>query len=347
MNTKVANYKILLNGSELSKEFMTSVIEITIEDEINLPSLFSIKLNMVDYKNGKWQGIDLKAFKPGDKISVSIGLDEVKPVISGEITSLDLNLCEHSQLEIRGYDLLHRLRMGTRNKVFTKKKDSEIASEIAREHGLTVEAEDTKTVYDYIFQNNVSNYEFLLKRAANLDYEIYVEDKKLYFVKSRAPKASELPELKYRKDFDQLTLELRALTRGSTIEVRGWDVKEKKEIKVSAKKGDETTKMGGSESGFELSAKSLEESPVAVPVENLVDRSEAQSIATAQYNSLLREFITGEGKCWGNPLLRAGKTVKLSGIDERFSGSYYIVSTVHSINSEGYTTIFKVKRTGI
>ena len=79
-----------------------------------------------------------------------------------------------------------------------------------------------------------------------------------------------------------------------------------------------------------------------------MDLNEAQSAAKAAYNSLLKEFISGEGKCsMGNPLLRAGKSVKLLGMDERFSGIYYIVSTIHNIDSKGYTTIFKVKRTGI
>jgi phage protein D len=347
MGISVANYRIKLNGTEFLSEWMSAIEEVTVEDEINLPSMFSIQLNMVDYKSGKWRGIDLKTFKPGDKIAVSIGLDKVEQMISGEITSLNLNLGEHSILEIRGYDFLHRLRMGTRNKVFLKKKDSEIASEIVKQHGLSAVVDDTKTVYSYLFQNNQSNYEFLLSRAALLDYEIYANDKEIYYVKSRAKKSPEIPDLTYKKDFEQLNLELRSLTRGSKVEVRGWDVKDKKEVTAEAKQGDETTKMGGKESGFELVAKSVGESPIALGAANLMDLSEAKNIATATYNSLLREFITGEGKCYGNSLLRAGKTVKLLGMDERFSGTYYIVSTIHTINSKGYTTIFKVKRTGI
>ncbi len=347
MGSNVANYKIKLNGTDFSQEWMSAVEEVTIEDEINLPAMFSIQLNMVDRNNGKWRGIDLKTFKPGDKITVSLGLDKVEPMVSGEITSLDLNLCEHSLLEIRGYDFLHRLRMGTQNKVFLKKKDSEIASEIVKECGLSAVVDETKTVYPYVFQNNQSNYEFLLSRAALLDYEIYADDKKINFIKSRAQKSPEIPDLTYRKDFEQLNLELRLLTRGSKVEVRGWDVKDKKEVTAEAKKGDEVTKMGGKESGYELAAKSVGESTIALAAENMVDLSEAKSIAAAAYNNLLREFITGEGKCYGNPLLRAGKTVKLLGMDERFSGIYYIVATTHTINSKGYTTIFKVKRTGI
>ncbi len=343
----VANYKIKLNGTDFSSDLMSAVEGVTFEDEINLPAMFSIKLNMLDLKNGKWRGIDLKTFKPGDKIALSMGLDKVEPMVTGEITSLELNLCEHSILEIRGYDMLHRLRMGTRNKVFTKKKDSEIASDIAKEHGLSAQVDDTKTVYPYIFQNNLSNYEFLLKRAAYLDYELYAEDKKLFFVKSRAAKAPSLPDFTYKRDFEELTLELRTLTRGSQVVVRGWDIKEKKEIEAEAKKGDETTKMNGKESGFEFASKLIEESPTAFWVENLIDQNEAQIAAKAAYNSLLKEFITGQGKCYGNSLVRAGKSVKLLGIDERFTGSYYIVSTIHNIDQTGYTTIFKVKRTGI
>ncbi|MDP4181344.1 MAG: contractile injection system protein, VgrG/Pvc8 family [Bacillota bacterium] len=347
MSTGVANYKIKLNGSPLSKEFIDAVEEVAVEDEINLPTMFSIKLNLVDYSSGNIHGIDLKTFKPGDKISISIGLDDVDPMVSGEITSIEVILGEHSLVELRGYDLLHKLRMGTRSKAFTKKKDSEIASEIAKEHGLTIEADETKTVYPFIFQNNQSNYEFLLERATNLDYEIYVEDKKLYFVKSRSQKDPKLADMAYRKDFDSLTLELRTLTRGSKIEVRGWDVKDKKGITGEAKKGAETSKMGGKESGFEFSVNALGESPIAIPAEYLVDLNEAKNIAAAAYNSLIKEFITGEGKCWGNQALRAGQTVKLLGIDDRFNGTYYIVSTVHAIDSNGYTTTFKVKRTGI
>ncbi|AEY65526.1 contractile injection system protein, VgrG/Pvc8 family [Clostridium sp. BNL1100] len=345
--TKVANYKIKLNGSDLAADLFNAIETVTIEDEINLPALFRIQMNMVDSGNGKWRGIDLKTFKPGDKLSILMGLDKPELMISGEITSLELLVADHSLVEIRGYDMLHRLRMGTRNKVFTKKKDSDIASEIAREHGLTPQVDDTKTIYPYVFQNNISNYDFLMKRAAYLDYELYAEDKKLYFVKSRAPKAPELPDFNYKRDYEELNLELRALTKGSEVKVRGWNVKEKKEIEALAKKGDETTKMGGKESGYEITEKSIEKAPVSFWVENLIDVSEGKAAAAAAYNSLLREFITGEGKCYGNPLVRAGKSVKILGIDERFTGVYYIISTIHNIDKQGYMTKFKVKRTGI
>lgn len=347
MSASVAKYLIELNGSKLSDEFNAAVEGVTVEDEINLPALFSIQMNMVNSQGGQWRGIDLSALKPGDKIKISLGLDQPEVLISGEITSLDANFGEHSILDIRGYDMLHRLRMGTRNKVFLKKKDSDIAAEIAKEHGLTPTVDDTKTVYPYIFQNNQSNYEFLLERAASLDYELYADDKKLYFTKSRSVKSPEIKDLTFKMDFERVDLELRTLTRGSKVTVKGWDVKEKKEVEAVAKTGDETTKMGGKEAGFALTSKAVEETPILIPAENLIDMNEAKAMAAAAYNSRLREFISGEGMCWGNPQLKAGKTVKLLGLGDRFSGTYYIVSTAHKFDKNGYTTTFKVKRTGI
>ena len=74
--SNVANYKIKLNGTDFSSELMSAVEGVTFEDEINLPAMFSIRLNMVDKNNGKWRGIDLKTFKPGDKIELLMGLDK-------------------------------------------------------------------------------------------------------------------------------------------------------------------------------------------------------------------------------------------------------------------------------
>jgi phage protein D len=55
----------------------------------------------------------------------------------------------------------------------------------------------------------------------------------------------------------------------------------------------------------------------------------------------------GQGKCLGNPEIRAGNTMEIKGLGKRISGVYYIISTVHSIKKGVYNTSFKVRRTGI
>lgn len=340
------NFSLHLNGSEFTKDLLSAVEGVTFEDELNLPSMFTIKFNIVDFLNGAWKGIDLKTFKVGDVVKVFMGMDSSVEMITGEITSLDFTFGDSSFMDIRGYDRLHRLRFGKKRRSFKDMKDSDIASSIASEISLTPEVVDTETVLSYIFQNNQSDYEFLLERAKRIGYEMLVDDKTFSFRKSQEDKKPVLT-LEYGIDLQSFSAQIKTLTEGSEVEVRGWNIKDKEEITSTAKKGSETTKMAGKESGYEISKKAFKESSVSVVDDMVADPKDAENIAKARYNRILKEFLTGEGQCDGMPEIRAGKTIEIKGLDERLSGIYYVVSTVHSINEEGYTTSFKVRRTGV
>jgi uncharacterized protein len=342
----VANLKLLLNGTELSDELLVAIYGITVEDELNLPSMFTIKFNTVDFINGAWLGTDLEAFKIGDIVKVYMGIDSKVDMMTGEITSLDFTFGESCFMDIRGYDRLHRLRFGTKRRSFTNAKDSDIASSIASKISLITDIEDTVKIYPYVFQNNQSNYEFLIDRAKRIGYEILVDDKTFIFRKSQEDKSPEVT-LEYGKDLKNFYMRIKALTKGSEVEVRGWNVKDKNEISFKASKGSEKTKMSGKESGYEMSEKAFLPSSVSIVDNTIIDSKDAENIAKAKYNMMLREFLTGEGECTGNPKIRAGKTINIEGLGDRLSGTYYVVSTVHSINQRGYMTTFRVRRTGV
>src|SRR5574340_123167 len=97
----VANSKLLLNGSELSKELFLAVSGVTVEDEINLPAMFTIKFNTVDFQKGAWKGVDLDIFKIGDTVKVFMGIDRMVEMMTGEITSFDFAFGESYLMEIR------------------------------------------------------------------------------------------------------------------------------------------------------------------------------------------------------------------------------------------------------
>lgn len=342
----VPNYKIYLNGNLLTDDLYLAVMGVSVEDEINLPTMFTIKMSIVSPKNRDWNNIDMKAFKPGDEIKIAMGMDSPTDMVTGELTSMDVTFGNDCFMELRGYDRLHRMRFGKKRRSFKDMKDSDIAASIAKEAGLTPQADDTGTTHLYLFQNEQSNYEFLLERAQRIGYELLVNDKTFMFRKSQEDKAAVLT-MKYAVDFDTFSVQLNTLTGGNEVEVRGWDIKQKKEISAKAAAGSETTVMGGQESGYKITQAGFGDTKIAVTGELVIDETEAGNIAKAKYNSLLKNFIKGEGSCSGNPQIRAGVTVELTGLGKRFSGIYYVVSTVHSIDNEGYKTTFKVRRTGI
>ena len=341
----VPNFKLLMQGNELPDNLRAAIDGVTFEDEINLPAMFTVKCNIVDFEGGDWRGIDLAAFKPGDEMKVFMGLDKTTAMMTGEMTSLDLNFKDYSYMEIRGYDRLHRLRFGTKRRSFKDMKDSDIASSITSEVGLSPDVEDTGTIYPYVFQNNQTNFEFLLERARRIGYEMLVDDKTFIFRKSQEDKSPQLT-LQYGIDLQSLSLQLKTLTEGSEVEFRGWDVKNKKEITAKAGSGSETTTMNGKASGYKLSEDAFGASSTSVLDEAVIDAADADTIAKEDYNTSLKEFLTGDGKCSGNPNIRAGKTIEIKGIGDRFSGVYYVTATTHSIGDDGYTTTFKVRRTG-
>lgn len=340
------NFKLYLNGSKFTDDLMSAVQGVIFEDEINLPAMFTIKFDIIDFINGAWRGIDLKTFKVGDLVKVSMGMDNIVEMIIGEITSLDFTFGDSSFMEIRGYDRLHRLRFGKKRRSFKDMKDSDIASSIASEISLSPEVDDTETVFPYIFQNNQSNYEFLLERGKRIGYEMLVDDKTFKFRKSQEDKNPEIT-IEYGIDLESFTVQLKTLTEGSEVEVRGWNIKDKEEITSTGSKGSETTKMAGKESGYEISESAFKESSVSVVDEMIIDTKDAENIAKARYNIMLKNFLTGDGQCDGIPEIKAGKTIEIKRLDERLSGIYYVTSSVHSINEEGYKTSFKVRRTGV
>lgn len=342
----IGSFKLLLSETELSDNLLSAIDGVTVEDEINLPSMFTIKFNIIDFQNGTWRGVDLKTFKVGDVVKVSMGIEGMVEMITGEITSLEFTFEEYSFMEIRGFDRLHRFRFGTGRRSFKDMKDSDIASSIASEINMTPQVEDTGTVYPHIFQNNQSNYDFLLERGKRIGYEMLVDDKTFKFRKSQEDKNPEIT-IEYGIDLESFTVQLKTLTEGSEVEVRGWNIKDKEEITSTGSKGSETTKMAGKESGYEISESAFKESSVSIVDEMIIDTKDAENIAKARYNIMLKNFLTGDGQCDGIPEIRAGKTIEIKRLDDRLSGIYYVTSSVHSINEEGYKTSFKVRRTGV
>ena len=339
-------FKIEVDGTELAAGSRAAVQGVRFEDELNVASMFVLKLSTSDIEKGDWQFLDLKTFHIGSEIRLYFGMDSYEEMMVGETTSIEPSFGKGiSAIEIRGYDRLHRLRFGKKRRTFTNMKDSDIISTIAGDWGLTPDTEDSGTVYPYVYQNNLSDLEFVLERAKRIGYEVCVKDKTLAF-KSSKEKDSESLSLEYKADFDELAVKLSARYEGNEFVVQGWDFKKKEPISGKAKKGNEVSLMSAKKSGAEMTESAFGASISSVVDEHPQDTSDAEKVAIARFNSHIGESVTGEGKCLGLPSLRAGKTVKVKGIG-MFSGIYYVTKTTHSIDEKGYHTSFRVRRVGI
>jgi phage protein D len=72
---------------------------------------------------------------------------------------------------------------------------------------------------------------------------------------------------------------------------------------------------------------------------------QAAELATARLIDLTSEYLTGGGTCYfGNNTVRAGISVDISGLGERFGGRYRLQSVTHQFSYlGGYSTTFRAK----
>jgi uncharacterized protein len=353
------DFDILINRSPLSIDGKLQLIRITVDEDVDIPSMFVLEFaGLDDPPLPDIPLIDnLKLFEIGGEVTVKLGyhLGKLEPVIVGEITALEPEF--HYQLppslRVRGYDRRHRLLRGRKSRTFVNQKDSQIAATIAREAKLTPVVVDSKISHEYVLQANLTDWEFLQARARQIQYEVVVEDKKLIFrpVKNDKPKVLTLTFL---DDLLEFYPRVSAIGQVNEIKVQGWNPKTKAPVVGVGNK--EGAKMGGQKSGAAQSQRPFGRATGVWTSHPVMTKEEANQLAEANFKSGVLNFITGEGVCHGRTDLKAGKVIQIDGdrIGKQFRGQYYVTAVKHYLNtkssrysSSGYYTHFSFQRNAL
>lgn len=337
--------KIKVGGSEIQPRILESVLEVLVDQNTQLPWMFTIRINdpnLTIIEEGPFDLTKEVEIEAQDENQTSFKL------IKGEITSLEPRYNEGMTVEllVRGYDKSHRLYREKKSKAFLNIKDSDLASQIASNAGLSAVVDTTSTVYEHLYQHNQTDLEFLMERAWRIGYECFVDEGKLYFRKPPSPSGG--IELAYGEDLLAFFPIASLAEQVDEVLVKGWDSEKVEAIVGQAKKGKLYPKIGESKDGatwantFGSGKKIFVDQPV-------VSQAEANTLAEARLNELSGAFIEAEGRAFRRPDIKSGKPVKLTGLGNRFSGTYMVTSAVHVYVAGGLTTDFTVRgtRTGL
>jgi len=296
------------------------------------------------YADSEYDGM---ATVVGSAIEIRVGYAEgQESLLVGEITALKATLAHDGPalLTVQGFDRLHRLRRGRRTRAYSEVTDGQIAEAIASDMGLTPEVEDTGVVHAYVLQNNQSDVDFLRERARRIRYELSVDDRTLVF----RPAANHLGSsvsLEYMTDLKSFEARLSTVAQTSEVFVRGFDPETKTAIVGAGRLGDETTKMGGRTLGPSLAEAAFGATTALIADVPVHSQSEADQVAKAKFNDLAIELIQAEVEAVGNPAIRAGSVIEVTGIGERFGGDYYVTTAEHRVGPElGYVTHARLRR---
>src|SRR5262245_37493699 len=321
---------------------MRDLLELNVENSLHMPDVATLVLN-----DPRLHWIDDTALTPGKAIEVSATAtaegSRPKLVFDGEIVEIepDFGTSTH-HLILHAFDRLHRLSRGRFVRSFQNVTDSDLARRIAGEMGLQGDVDDTREVHAYLFQNNQTNLEFLRERAASVGVLLYVLGKKLCF--KPVSEGRQVVELKWGATLSQFHPRLTTIEQVNSITTRGWDVKSRKEIVSEVQSGKGMPQIGQQKQGGELSKEAFNmDAKFLVAGLPLHNQTGADQTAKAVANRHAERFVEADGACIGNPDIIAGASVKIEGIGDRFSGTYFVTSATHQYDArQGFTTRFSI-----
>ncbi|MEA2593658.1 MAG: hypothetical protein QOF01_127 [Thermomicrobiales bacterium] len=329
----LAQFRLQINGSAAPRELQQAVVQVMVDERLDVPTMFELQLQ-IDPSRPKW--IDDPAIGEGKEVEIFVGYaNEEKSLCLGKVTSLDVDLDEQMPtLVVRGYDLSFALHRDVKSRSFVKQTDGDIARKIASEAGgLTSKIDATSEVHDYVLQHAQTNYDFLSERARRIGYELRVVGKELHFRKP-APEGSPV-ELKWGVTLKAFRPRLSVAEQVDGVEVRSWDVENKKTLVGSATNGKSAPKVGETRAAGSVangvwgSAKHLvADAPTAT-------LDEATAMAQAMLDDFTSTFIQATGECTGDPRLRVGASIDVTGVGKRFGGTYYLTAVRHTISKQG------------
>jgi phage protein D len=343
---RVSNaFTITVDGAPLPADVQALLVQAVVEDNLNLPDVV-----VLTFRDADRVVLAKSRAKVGSTLVVSAagsGQAQAQPLLTAEVTAVEAEFdATGTFTTIRGFDPVHRLFRGRRTETYTQVTASDVATKVAQRAGLQVGRVDaTTTVFEHVTQGGVSDWEFLSRLAREIGREVRVVDGKFEFREPRpagdapepgAPRSEPLA-LRQGQDLLRFRSLVTSAQQVKEVEVRGWDVAEKRALVGTASARSTGTELQGA-SPAELAHTFGDPTYVAsdVPYRSQAEVDAAASAIAEEIGGAFAEF---EGVARGNPAIRAGAAIAIGGVGAPFDGRYVVTTTRHTYDqSAGYTT---------
>jgi phage protein D len=355
-------FRITVNGSRLQADVSAEIEQLQVVSKPDTLDTFSFTIANPLPKMRWTHTSDADLFREGNAVKISLGyVDDLQDVIEGEITQISPSFPQGGipTVAIEGHTLLHRLHGTNKTRTFQSVTEKDIVAKIAQEANLQPQADDTSVQYDYVIQPNQTDLAFLQARAKRIHFEVLVQDKKLIFRKSQEAKTKEYTLVwanvqravasgSNTLPLKTFSLQMNAAKPATATQSRCYDAASKQAFVSNAGPSDQTSDMGGSKRGGEVSKNAFSRDRQYVHVTTFfASKAECDEHAKATYNNQAMGLVSGTAETIGVPDLRGGQIITMLGVGPRFEGQYRIDEATHEISSSGYATKLTVKRNSV
>lgn len=322
---------VYCNGSKLKDTF--SLVSASVRLSLNRIGKATLRFNAGDMDKQVFEESDDNLFKPGTSIRLDAGdTDKQNTLFDGSIIGLRILTGKdfRSYMEVECRDCAYPATQGRKNRIFEKKKDSDIIKEVLKDYG-SVEVDATQYQHPTLVQYYCTDWDFALSRADVCGLFVCVDGNK---IKVKKPAVSGSPALTvtFGEDITAFDLELTADDQFTQYEAVSWSPREQKAVKVSAsspslnKQGDLQPKNIASGDSMLLQTDA--------PTEEKALKQWADGMALKA--GLAR--YQGSVSFYGSAKVKPGTLIELKGLGKRFNGNMFVGSVTHTIKDNEWLT---------
>lgn len=280
----------------------------------------------------------------GKSIEVYAG-DQGRPqeIFAGAITALEAAFPKEGppELVVLAEDRLQQARMARRTAVHDEITLADLAAAVANELGLTPQVTGfTETVGTWV-QINESDLAFLRRVLNRFDGDVQVVGDELH-VSPRGDVRRGALDLELHSQLRTARVVADLAQQVTEISVGGWDALLGERLTATSQGS--RPGPGEGRSGRQILGDTLGPRVEHVGQPTPTTGAEAQALADAIFDRAARRFVCLEATAEGNPALRVGTHVTVSGLSNRFDNTYYVSSACHRWDVErGYETDFEAE----
>lgn len=335
--SSVLDVRIGSAGLPLPRKAALMLVDGWVDQGAGVPAAFRLT-----FRDPHHKVLGLLDVKFGTKVvltPVANGKGTGDPLFTGEVTALEADYDgTGSYTVIRGYDYGHRFLRQRRVAAYTNETASSIARRLAGLAGVPIGRIDSSGGrYEFISQANVTDWDFIARLADENKMVMSLDaDGRFNLVKPKPSSGAPSPKADTRKntfvlkagaDILRLRTAVTAADQVGTVQARGWDVANAREIVGTSRSARNPNFAIGATPGEAAGAfKKATLVQTATPYDK---PAEVDHAADALFDDVSSSFSELEVVVHGNPKLRPGVPVALGDVGKPFEGKYTTTSVRH------------------
>ncbi len=320
---------VAAGGQALPAEAMRELEKVRVAQRLSNPAQCELT-----FAAGAQSSVIADRLAPGADIAVTVS-SSTTALFAGQVTAVEYlyGPANKQSVRVRAYDKLHRLRKRQTVRTFERANLTAVAQELCADLDLSVDAVESGPEYPWLIQGRQTDWQFLLQLAERGGYYLSAREDTLHVLTLEG--TGEPVALALGETLLEVQFEMNGDSACRSVEAQGWYP-----AHAEAFKGQATAARSGRHVSAQVSPEQLGGSAQRELVDQIApDDTHAGALAQAELDRRTAIEVTLRGVADGDPRLRPGALVEVSGVAQNVAGRYVLTEATHTIDRRtGFVT---------